>query len=181
MKVHHIETEIQSERWLDALIERFAEPERTLVRRAQDYAVESYGDDLHPSGEKWIDHARGTASVIGALRMDADALASALLLGMPSSSPALREALERAFGTSVAALVRGVASMAPIQALRARAALVQRSSDKAAQLEALRKMLLAMVQDVRVVVLKLADQVQVLRYLVGRGDAAACNDAANDT
>jgi GTP pyrophosphokinase len=84
-------------------------------------------------------------------------------------------------GSVVGALVAGVESMAPIQALRVRADAVVRSADKAAQLEALRKMLLAMVQDVRVVLIKLADQIQMLRYLIGNGSDDARREAARDT
>ena len=50
-------------------------------------------------------------------------------------------------------------------------------ADRASQLEAVRKMLLAMVQDVRVVLIKLADQTQTLRYLAGRGDDQARSTA----
>ena len=71
--------------------------------------------------------------------------------------------------------------MGQIQALRAQAHDSKKTADHTAQLEAVRKMLLAMVQDVRVVLLKLADQTQTLRYIAGRGDAAARAAAARDT
>src|SRR5262249_57102478 len=82
---------------------------------------------------------------------------------------------------AVAALVEGVARMGQIQGLRAKVEGGSRPAERAAQLEALRKMLLAMVQDARVVLIKLADQTQTLRYLAGRGDPAARMTAARDT
>jgi GTP pyrophosphokinase len=57
----------------------------------------------------------------------------------------------------------------------------KKASERSAQLEAARKMLLAMVQDVRVVLIKLADQAQTLRFLAGRGDEPARQSAARDT
>jgi GTP pyrophosphokinase len=75
----------------------------------------------------------------------------------------------------------GVARLAPIQGLRARTPCLRKSSEKAAQLEAMRKMLLAMVEDIRVVVLELADQLQTLRYLVTQGESTTRRTAALDT
>jgi GTP pyrophosphokinase len=71
--------------------------------------------------------------------------------------------------------------MAQIQVLRGRVESAPRRADRAAQLESLRKMLLAMVQDVRVVLIKLADQVQLLRELAATGDVQARENAAGDT
>jgi GTP pyrophosphokinase len=71
--------------------------------------------------------------------------------------------------------------MAQIQVLRGRVESGPRQADRAAQLESLRKMLLAMVQDVRVVLIKLADQVQLLRELAATGDAQGRENAAGDT
>ena len=71
--------------------------------------------------------------------------------------------------------------MAQIQSLRGKVAGGSTAADRVSQLDALRKMLLAMVQDVRVVLIKLADQTQTLRYLAGHGDEQARNEAARDT
>ena len=71
--------------------------------------------------------------------------------------------------------------MAQIQGMRAKVEGGSRPAERAAQLEALRKMLLAMVQDARVVLIKLAEQTQTLRYLAGRGEPAARAAAARDT
>src|SRR6185503_2270588 len=77
-------------------------------------------------------------------------------------------------------LVEGVASMAQIQALRSKGATGAKSDDRASQLESLRKMFLAMAQDVRVVLIKLADQVQWLRELAPRQPDAR-EDIARET
>jgi len=103
-----------------------------------------------------------------------------LLLGAPIATRADRDALQAAFGPSVVSLVEGVASMAQIQALRSKGATGAKSDDRASQLESLRKMFLAMAQDVRVVLIKLADQVQWLRELAPRQPDAR-EDIARET
>ncbi|MEX0959459.1 MAG: bifunctional (p)ppGpp synthetase/guanosine-3',5'-bis(diphosphate) 3'-pyrophosphohydrolase [Burkholderiales bacterium] len=169
------ESALEPERWLDALTVRLPEAERDLVARAHAYASRAYGE-----GGRMMAHARGVAGVLGALRMDGESLAAALLLGVDLEKRQQREALEKAVGSDVLPLLDGVARMAPIQALRECAQTAARSSDKAAQLEALRKMLLAMVQDVRVVLVRLADQVQLLRELAAGGSEQERQDAAGD-
>ncbi len=181
VKLKDLQRDFQPDTWLQALTERLRPAERTLVVRAHEHAIAVYDSRLHPAGESWLDHARGTAGVLGLLRMDGEALAAALLLGVDTTSREARAGIEREFGGAVAALIHGVAGMAPIQALRGRADAVARASDKAHQLEALRKMLLAMVQDVRVVLVKLADQVQLLRQLASQAFSSAGLEAAQDT
>ena len=111
--------------------------------------------------------------------MDAETLAAALMSAMPESVADWQELFrERVHRWR---LVDGVARMAQIQELRAKVEDGSRPDDRAAQLESLRKMLLAMVQDIRVVLVALADQTQRLRYLAGHGAPAARADAARDT
>jgi GTP pyrophosphokinase len=123
--------------------------------------------------------ALDVAAQLAALRLDGDTLLAALLAGIPRAAPAGRELSER-FGPAVAALVDGVGRMERIRALRAGLE-VDRGGDRAAQLEALRKMLLAMVQDVRVVLVKLAAEVVRLRELARAGGEAQRREAARET
>ena len=175
------ERNIGSESWIAALAERFPAAEREALALAYDWAQRKYAGQMHPDGAAWIDHVRGVAEILGALRLDGESLVAALLLGCGAEEGEERERLQRMFGARALSLVHGVASMTPIQALRGRADLVARSSGKSAQLEALRKMLLAMVQDVRVVLIKLADQVQLLRHLAAAGGQRERQEAAQDT
>ena len=180
VKVADIERDLRAEGWLAALTERLSDEERALVARAHAYAQQSYGERRHPSGQPWFEHACGAAGVLGAMRLDAETLAAALLLGIALDSEAQRESVQRQFGGGVVGLIGGVAAMAPIQALRPRLAATAQAADKAGQLEALRKMLLAMVQDVRVVLIKLADHIQLLREVVGAVPTQAGREAAED-
>jgi GTP pyrophosphokinase len=181
VKVEEIPRATAPAEWLTGVTERLPQAESERVMRAQLWAREYYADSLHPSGACWIDHVRAAAGILSALRVDGEAIAATLLLGVQAASRARREGLEAQFGPVVAALVEGVGSMEQIQVLRGRVGSALRHSDRAAQLESLRKMLLAMVQDVRVVLIKLADQVQLLRELATAGGAQAREIAAGDT
>ena len=97
------------------------------------------------------------------MKLDHESVVAALLLGQPAHSPAEQEALRAEFGGDVAMLVEGVARMSQIH----NDAKVLSENERAAQAERLRKMLLAMVDDIRIVLIKLAERVQTLRYLAG--------------
>ena len=107
--------------------------------------------------------------MLAELKLDAEAIAAALLYPAHGSAPATAQAIREQFGATVGDLADGVGRMAQIGALSAG----HRGVENAQQLEALRKMLLAMVQDVRVVLIKLADHLQALRHLVHGGEASA--------
>jgi len=181
VKVSEIIRGTDAAEWLATVTGRLTQTERELVARADLWAQECYADRRHPTGTRWIEHARAAVGILSALRIDGDAIAATLLLGAPLSTRAQREALAAGFGPAVAALVEGVATMEKIQVLRGGVESGSRHSDRSAQLESLRKMLLAMVQDVRVVLIKLADQVQLLRELAATGDAQARENAAGNT
>jgi GTP pyrophosphokinase len=181
VKVREINRDTASAEWLEVVTARLSPAECELVMRADRWAQEYYADSLNPAGTRWIEHSRAAVGILSALRVDGEAIATTLLLGAPVSSRTQRESLAAQFGPAIAALVEGVASMAQIQVLRGRVESGPRQADRAAQLESLRKMLLAMVQDVRVVLIKLADQVQLLRELAATGDAKARENAAGDT
>ncbi|MGQ0578537.1 MAG: RelA/SpoT family protein [Betaproteobacteria bacterium] len=181
VKVREVSSDTAPAEWLEGVTARLSPTERELVARAELWAQEHYADSLHPAGRGWIEHVRAAVGILSTLRVDGEAIAATLLLGVPASSREQREALNVRFGPDIAALVEGVASMAQIQVLRGRAESAPRRAERAAQLESLRKMLLAMVQDVRVVMIKLADQVQLLRELAAAGSAQAREIAAADT
>ena len=181
VKLADVYRDIASEQWLEALTARMPRAERDLVIRADAWAQQNYAGSLHPAGGLWIDHARSAAGVLGSLRVGGEAVAAMLLLGAPIAARSQRDALNAAFGAAVISLADGVASMAQIQALRGKNVASPKTNDRASQLEALRKMFLAMAQDVRVVLIKLADEVQWLRELAAGEDTNARENAARET
>ena len=173
--------DIASDQWLEALTSRLTPVERELVASATAWAQQHYPNVLHPTGHPWLDHARHATATLGTFRVGGEAIAAMMLLGAPLSTKREREILQDAFGPAVLALVEGVSSMAQIQLLRRQNETQSKRSDRASQLEALRKMFLAMAQDVRIVLLKLADQVQWLRELSASEDAHARLEVARET
>ena len=180
VKLSDINGDITSGQWLDTLTARLPQAERDLVIRANSWAQQNYPGRVHHTGQPWIDHARAAAGILGGLRVGGEAIAATLLLGAPITTRSDREQVQSAFGPAVVSLVDGVTSMLQIQALRTKNIATAKPHDRASQLEALRKMLLAMAQDVRVVLIKIADQVQWMRELALQADANTRKDAAQE-
>jgi GTP pyrophosphokinase len=143
--------------------------EQERVQSALALAQSLYGDACLSSGESALDHALGTAAIVAELKLDGVALSAALLAPIARLFPERIRSVKERCGAVVAELVEGVARMEQIHALSSRASSVP-PAEQATQLEALRKMLLAMFQDTRVVLVKLADHTQELRFAVKSGD-----------
>lgn len=126
-------------------------------------AAEVYGAAMLSSGESTWQHAVDTALITAALGLDADVRAAALLFAVPEHVEDVAGRLQKVgVGETVAGLVLGLHRLAFLRPLT-RAAV---GGDAVhAQTEILRKMLLAMVDDIRVVLLRLASRVQTLRFL----------------
>ncbi|HET9403070.1 MAG TPA: bifunctional (p)ppGpp synthetase/guanosine-3',5'-bis(diphosphate) 3'-pyrophosphohydrolase [Burkholderiales bacterium] len=154
----------------DAWMESLGQAARECVRDALAVAEPWYRNAVLASGEPALGHAVGAAAIVSELRLDGEAVAAALLASVVQAEPARLRAVAERCGTVVAGLVEGVAKMAQIHALSSRS-LSAPAGGQAAQLEALRKMLLAMVQDTRVVLVKLADHTQELRFAARSDDA----------
>jgi GTP pyrophosphokinase len=154
--------------WLDSLASVYTDADRERFLRAYQMAHERVGDVAGADGEPFVARAIGAASILAAQRFDPDSIVAALLLGLPGAAHYKREAVVAAFGADVATLVEGVARMNAVQATPVGADAQQR----AAQAENLRKMLLAMVDDIRVVLIKLAERTQALRHLMSSDETA---------
>ena len=148
--------------WLDSLASDYADADRARFAEAYDMASASRGSERVVDGERVIERALGTAGILAAQRLDPDSITAALLIGLPESADYDQERVAAAFGADVAALVDGVARMSSVRAL----ATGSDSQQRTAQAENLRKMLLAMVEDIRVVLIKLAERTQALRHLM---------------
>jgi GTP pyrophosphokinase len=108
--------------------------------------------------------------------VDSDTLAAGVLHAVPGYLEGYEEELATAFGPTIAHLVEGVRRVSRIQVLRS-ASSMDNIGNGSAQIEALRKMLLAMAEDIRVVIIALSDRLQTMRYVAasnvaGRWEAA---------
>ena len=126
-----------------------------LVEEAYRFAVECHQGQLRRSGDPVITHPLHAAETIASLQLDADAIAAALLHDVQEDCQVTNAVIEKRFGSEVAKLVEGVTKLGklPWQAPEVRVA-----RDDHIQAENLRKMFLAMAQDLRVVLIKLADR-----------------------
>jgi len=169
------------EAWLSRLESGVSPVHLDLLRAAVRFANDQLEGRALPSGEPALAHAIGAAGVLLDLRLDAEALAASLLAPVAAVAPDGAPMIRERFGAPVADLVDGVVRMAQLGALSVRQPLEPKADEHAAQLEALRKMLLAMVQDIRVVLVKLADHVQDLRFLVRQEPGEARRETARLT
>ncbi|MCL4761587.1 MAG: bifunctional (p)ppGpp synthetase/guanosine-3',5'-bis(diphosphate) 3'-pyrophosphohydrolase [Burkholderiales bacterium] len=163
------------EAWLESLRSTYGAEAVQGFAQAFEALREAAGDAANEDGEPFVDRALGTASILAALKLDAVSIRAALLLPLPALPGFDSQDLASRHGQDVAALVSGVARMDDIRALPAG----HTAAERAAQAESLRKMLLAMVEDVRVVLIKLAERTQALRFLIGN-DEARCRRAARE-
>ncbi len=124
------------------------------VASALAWAAQRANDVAGRSGEGYVEHARATIEILRSLGAD-EASQTAMALVAPASALALRE-IESRFGAQVARLVDGMRQIQRLRELHAQAG--------AGQAETLRKMLLAMATDIRVVVIRLASRLRTLRY-----------------
>ena len=130
-----------------------AEVER--VQEAYDFAASAHSGQRRRSGEPYITHPVAVADLLADLRLDSQTLIAAILHDVMEDTPTLKDEITERFGAEVAELVDGVSKLDQIQF----------KSRKEAQAESFRKMLLAMVRDIRVIMVKLADRTHNMRTL----------------
>ncbi|MGE5794034.1 MAG: RelA/SpoT family protein [Bacteroidota bacterium] len=143
--------------------------ERTLLERALEFALPLYEGKLLGTGEPALEHAYGLAANLAQLRIDAATRAAGLLFAVPEYLPEASERLAERFDPSVAALVGGVSRLNRLRVVT-RGLVAADEKGKQSQAEILRKMLLAMVEDIRVVLIRLASRTQTLRFLAKGAD-----------
>jgi len=125
-----------------------------LVERALEFATRCHEGQFRRSGDPAITHPLHAAYSVAELQLDAETVAAALLHDVQEDCAVTNHELEKRFGRTVARLVEGVTKLGqiPWQALE------EKAPDERLQAENLRKMFLAMAQDLRVVLIKLADR-----------------------
>ncbi|MSQ11351.1 MAG: bifunctional (p)ppGpp synthetase/guanosine-3',5'-bis(diphosphate) 3'-pyrophosphohydrolase [Dehalococcoidia bacterium] len=160
---------------IESLVEKadsYLQPDKArLVREAYEFARACHEGQKRLSGEPYISHPLETALILSDLSLDADTLAAALLHDVIEDCGVSKEDLAAKFGAQVATLVDGVTKLAHLELHQgAVQAAVGKDGKRAgehlqAQAESLRKMLVAMAQDIRVVLIKLADRLHNMRTL----------------
>ncbi|NMM28468.1 MAG: bifunctional (p)ppGpp synthetase/guanosine-3',5'-bis(diphosphate) 3'-pyrophosphohydrolase [Glaciimonas sp.] len=127
-----------------------------------------YAEKEIATGQCALEFSKGVATTLAALKVDAETIIAGLLFELPALDPAAAESIEAGFGKDVGDLVTGMRQLMRLRELTSGQQPVGRgknaSQQAAAQIEVLRKMLLSMASDMRVVLVQLASRVTTLRF-----------------
>ena len=133
------------------------------LKRAYEYAQNLHSGQFRASGEEYITHPIAVAEIVASLELDTDSICAALLHDTVEDcgeKTNLRE-IEKLFGSDVALLVDGLTKIVQLQI----------EDKEEAHIENIRKMLLAMSKDIRVIFIKLCDRLHNMRTLSAKPDA----------
>jgi GTP pyrophosphokinase len=134
--------------------------QRTILSACY-FAKKVHKSDLHDSGEPFLTHLIKVTDILAQLGMNTDVLIAGILHDIVEKQPELIDKIERDFGKKVRHLVDGVAKMRVIEEINDK----KHKDNTKVDTERLRNMLLAMAEDVRVILIKLADRVDNMRAL----------------
>jgi len=126
-----------------------------LVARAYETAKKYHGDQYRKSGEDYIRHPLEVATILADLRIDSTTIVAALLHDIVEDTDLKLKEIENQFGKEVASLIDGVTKLSHIKY----------KSREEQQAETLRKMLIAMAKDIRVILIKLADRLHNMKTI----------------
>ena len=148
-------TPISAEEFYQMISEYLTPRQVEFVREAYNFAAEKHAAQKRASGEPYIIHPLGVATILAQLKMDDVTLAAAFLHDVVEDTDTTLDQLTDIFGLEVAGLVDGVTKLGKIEYI----------SREEQQVENYRKMFLAMAKDIRVVLIKLADRLHNMRTM----------------
>src|ERR671938_1151402 len=127
--------------------------DEALLNRAYVYAMKAHGNQKRASGAPYFSHPLEVAAILTDLKLDDATIAAALLHDTIEDTDATKSEIDALFGHEIGALVEGLTKIRKLDLV----------SKRAAQAENLRKLLLAIASDVRVLLVKLADRLHNMR------------------
>lgn len=137
----------------------------SVVQRAVAFASAAHAGQYRASGEPYVIHPIAAATTIAEMQLDRDSIVAALFHDVPEDTTVTLEEIQKGFGEKVAHLVEGVTKLSKIKWEPSQDHTAKALQEKQEQAENLRKMFLAMVDDVRVVFIKLADRLHNMQTL----------------
>ncbi len=151
----HLAAVLRQYELVDRVLDYDPSADEALLNRAYVFSMQAHGSQKRASGDPYFSHPIEVAGILTDLRLDDETIATAILHDTIEDTLTTPEEITRLFGDSVARLVDGVTKLSRIEA--------QTESERAA--ENLRKFLLAMSDDIRVLLVKLADRLHNMRTL----------------
>ena len=163
--------------WLDSISEGHSKKELALIHKAALFAIDCHQGQVRRSGEAYVNHTFAVAAIVHELGLDFEAIIAALLHDSVEDTDVTLEDIQHKFGESVAQMVNGVTKMEGIQEFAedehafdlnedgSIPTIQKLQSKEQNRVESLRKMMLAMVEDVRVVLIKLSDRLHNMRTM----------------
>ena len=143
-------------RQLEAVIlENHPGADMTRIRAAFEFALKAHGTQMRMDGTEFITHPLAAAEIVAEIGLDEDSLCAALLHDCIEDTVATYDEIKKLFGADVAEIVDGVTKLSR----------VMYTSKEEEQMENLRKMLIAMAQDIRVILIKMADRLHNMRTM----------------
>ena len=144
-----------------------AEEKIGIIKEAYSFAEAAHSGQVRLSGQPFIEHPVETATFLADLRLDANALAAALLHDVVEDCDIKSEELKEKFGSEISTLVDGVTKLTQTESMPnpMGEGATSRGDESLLQAATLRKMLMAMAEDIRVVLIKLADRLHNMRTL----------------
>ena len=130
-------------------------PDVQRIRDAYEYAARAHAGQRRKDGSAYVTHCIAAADISVDMGLDEDSIVAALLHDVIEDTPASHDAVAKRFGETVANLVEGVTKLTRVQLV----------SKEEAQMESLRKMLMAMSKDIRVILIKIADRLHNMRTM----------------
>jgi len=125
------------------------------INRAYVFSMKAHGTQVRASGDPYFSHPVEVAGILSGMKLDSDSIITGLLHDTVEDTVATLEDIERVFGPDIARLVDGVTKLSRIEL----------QSDQTRQAENFRKLVLAMSEDIRVLLVKLADRLHNMRTL----------------
>ncbi len=148
------------------------------LNRAYVYSLKMHGSQMRASGDSYFSHPLEVAGILTGMKLDSASIVTALLHDTIEDTAATLRDVERLFGPEIARLVDGVTKLSRIELQNAEQG---EPNDQTKQAENFRKLLLAMSEDIRVLLVKLADRLHNMRTLHFIGDTAKRRRIARET
>lgn len=142
---------------LAKLLSAYCTPEQIdLARRAYEFAAKAHGNQMRKTGVPYIQHPLAAAHILAQMEIDINIVVGALLHDVPEDTNVSLEEIETEFGADIAGMVRGITKLGKLK---------YRGVER--YIENLRKMFMAMAEDIRVMIIKFADRIHNLSTLEG--------------